>query len=324
MVVLVPPLHAQQPQGPQAVVARSPANGNVPRASTPIVQSKIEPRVPDWIPLNARHQEYLDQVLGYWEKKSDQIKRYRCTFKRWEYDPVFGPKDTYRTYAEGVIKYAAPDKGLYRVEKVKQYQPPAERGGQPQYPEAGDMLKEHWVCDGQSIFEFDYTQKHLVQRQLPPDMRGKAIGKGPLPFLFNANVSDIKRRFWLHIITPPSAKGEYWLEAIPKTQEDAANFTMVHVIIDESDYLPKAMVLFDGEVKRGASPASRTSFRFEHREVNFSILAQQLNLFHREFYEPKTMTGWTKIVEKWNQPAIPQQQPGPGNRTANEDGNPRR
>ncbi len=84
------------------------------------------PMAPNWIPLTPNHQQYLDQLLAYWEHKSSQTNRYRCTFKRWEYDPVFGPKDTFKTYSEGVIKYSAPDKGLFRVDTLLEYQAPKE------------------------------------------------------------------------------------------------------------------------------------------------------------------------------------------------------
>jgi len=322
-MILTRSLQAQQPQGSPAVANRTLAdagNAAVPRAGGP---QMANPMAPAWVPVSDKHQQYVDQILQYWQQKSDQVKRYRCKFKRWEYDPVFGPQETFKTFAQGVIKYSAPDKGLFRVEQVQQYQPPREHGGKPQYVEADAQHHEHWICDGKSIFEFDYRQKKLIERELPPEMRGKAIGKGPLPFLFNADASDIKRRFWIRVITPKSAQGEYWLEAVPKTQEDAANFKLVHVIIDEQDFMPKAMVLFDPNYQPQACP-SRTSFQFEDREANFSILAQQLNIFYREFYEPKTPSGWEKIIHRWDQPALPDQSSGTRNQAAKQAGNARR
>ncbi len=270
-----------------------PANG-VPRGANRAGPVAGNPLQPEWYPLSANSQQYLDKVLGYWEFKSSQIKRYRCNFRRWEYDPVFGPKNTFKTFSKGVVKYWAPDKGLFKVEKMSQYVAPATPGGKSTYKAAQQSMYEHWVCDGEWVYQFDYQEKKLVQTQLPPELRGKAIAKGPLPFLFNAKADDIKRRFWLHVITPPSAKGEYWLEAVPKSAEDAANFKKVHVIIDEADYLPKAMIVFDPN-----QAASKTTFEFSDREVNFSILAAQLNLFHREFFEPAVPKGWVKKVQKW-------------------------
>jgi len=301
---VVPPGRAEAP-GAGAVVSGAPAPAAVPQA-------------PTWIPLAEDHQKYLDQLLAYWEHKSSQTNRYRCVFKRWEYDPVFGPKEGAKTYSEGVIKYSAPDKGLFRVDKLLEYRAPRNPGEQPSWeaPQKATNSLNHWICDGTNIYEFDQVKQELVQYTLPPEVRGQAIGKGPLPFLFNAKSDDIKRRFWLRVITPRDTKGEYWLEAVPKTQEDAANFRQIHIIIDEADYLPKAMVLFD--------PASgRTTFQFSDREVNFSVFAQQLNLFHREFYEPKVPAGWTRRIEASVQAALPAQDPARAALPAG-DGNARR
>jgi TIGR03009 family protein len=259
------------------------------------------PLAPAWHPLSENHQKYVDQILQYWEFKSDQVERYRCTFKRWEYDPVFGPKNTFKTYGEGIIKYSAPDKGLFKVERLLHYQPPREQNAKPEYVERTGVNGECWICDGQSVFEFDHKNKQLQQYELPPEMRGQAIGRGPLPFLFNAKADEIKSRFWIRVITPNDAKGEYWLEAYPKTRDDAANFKMVHVIIDEKEYLPKAMVMFDRNYIAGRRP-SRTTFQFDEREVNFSILANKLNLFHREFFEPAVPSGWKKVTHRYDQP----------------------
>ncbi len=304
------PLWAQQAANPSGGVPKVASNTNprntlpansVPRG-TQARPNAANPLAPAWYPLSANQQQYLDKVLSYWEFKSSKIKRYRCNFRRWEYDPVFGPKDknTFKTFSEGVVKYSAPDKGLFKVLKMSQYQAPRNPGEKAAYKAADQSLYEHWVCDGQWVYQFDYKDKKLVQTELPPELRGKAIGNGPLPFLFNAKADDIKRRFWLHVITPAQAKGEYWLEAVPRTKEDAGNFAKIHVIIDEADYLPKAMILFDSN-----QAASRTTFEFFDREVNFNILAAQLNLFHREFYEPAAPRGWEKKVNKWNQSVAP-------------------
>jgi TIGR03009 family protein len=290
-------LEAQPPGGPPTAPQR-PGPGM--QAGAAAQQQATAPLAPAWHPLSESHQKYVDQILQYWEFKSDQVERYRCTFKRWEYDPVFGPKDTFKTYGEGTIKYSAPDKGLFKVERLLHYQPPLNANAKPEYREREDIQGECWICDGTSVFEFDFKNKQLEQYELPPEMRGQAIGRGPLPFLFNAKADEIKSRFWIRVITPKEAQGEYWLEAYPKTRDDAANFKMVHVIIDEKEYLPKAMVLFDRNYIPGRHP-SRTTFQFDQREVNFSILASKLNLFHREFFEPAVPSGWKKVVHRNDQ-----------------------
>jgi TIGR03009 family protein len=297
-LLLASPAWGQQ-SGPPANGARV-ARNVAPAAARP---AAANPMQPSWVPLNPAHQQHVDQVLAYWEARSNKVKRYRCKFRRWVYDPVFGPKSEVDSYSEGVIKYVAPDKGLFRVETMKKYTPG--RGGAPaEYKTVTDDRQfDHWICDGRWVYRFDHEQKKLVQIELPPEMRGKSIGKGPLPFLFNAKADDIKRRFWIQTLTPKGVQDEYHLEAFPKTAEDANQFKKIHLILDRADYLPKAMVVYDTNF----APAlpSRTTYEFSDREVNFNILAEKLNLFHREFFEPAVPRGWEKQVIKHNPNALP-------------------
>jgi TIGR03009 family protein len=289
-----------------------------PLRAAPAAQPAM-PQEP-FAPLPAEHQKFLDDVLRLWEQRSQAVQRYRCTFKRWEYDPVFGPRDTFKTYSEGVIKYAAPDKGLFKVEKMMEYVAPAEPGGRPQYQQRESESNEHWICDGQSVFSHDPVNKTQIQMVLPTEMRGQAMADGPLPFLFGANAEQIKQRYWIRPLPMPAdVKGEYWLEAFPKRREDAANYSKVHVIIDHQDFLPKGLVIFDRNFDPVRNPA-RSTFTFEQRETNWSIALQQLRFWEREFYEPKVPTGWKRVVEKYDAfvpaeqlaPAAPTGQQGPG------------
>jgi TIGR03009 family protein len=253
-------------------------------------------------PLAPQDQQFLDQVLRAWENRSKAVERYRCTFKRWEYDPVFGPRETFKTYSEGLIRYQTPDKGMFKVDKYMDYTPPAQPGGKASYVARTGEVVEHWICDGTSVWEHDYKTKRLIQRELPPQMRGKAIADGPLPFLFGADAEKIKRRYWVRPLpVPAEVKGEYWLEAYPKTRQDAANFQKVHVIIDQTDFLPKGLVLFDKNFNARTNPA-RTTFTFENRDVNWSIALDRINIWKPQFFEPPTPFGWKKVVEKYEAP----------------------
>lgn len=252
-----------------------------------------------WRPLAPQAQQALDDLMKAWEKHSSKIERYRCEFERWEYDPIFGPKDPGqpKTYGKGKLLYASPDKGLFKVESLNVWAPPAKPEEEAKWlKRPAEDIGEHWVCDGKRIFEFDARQKKLLERELPPEMHGKAIVDGPLPFLFGAKAAKINARYWLRLITPDDVQGEQWIEAVPKQASDARNFKMVHVIIDEKDFLPKAIQVFDPAF-HPEKRAIRSVYTFNGREYNWDITLQMLNLFHREFYEPKTPFGWTKVVE---------------------------
>lgn len=314
------PLRTASGPAPQnQAVPRQPlrvAIGPAPAAAAPV------PQAPHWFPQPAEHQKYVADVLKFWEQSSSKIDRYRCKFRRWEYDPDFVKADpeTGKSPAikvsYGEIKYGRPDKGLFKVTKLLHYNAPKQPGEKAQYLPIDGEIGEHWVCDGKSIFEFDHAKKTLIDHQLPPEMQGQAIVDGPLPFLFGANAAKIQERYWVGVFTPKTAKGEYWLEAVPKRIEDARNYRKVEIIIDEADFLPKAMQIFNngGDDRNPSS----TVLTFEDREINFPVQSatekflDPFQLWMREFHEPATPLGWKKVIERFDK-ASGQQPPATAN-----------
>jgi len=309
------------PIGPPAAAPRQPAGPNAPlgpptgaplRPPGPVAapqrRAQVQILVPDWAnTLPPEHLKYLDQVLTFWEAKSKQIQKFRCSFERWSYNPGgFGPADPNipSSHSAGTIKYERPDKGLFKVDTITFYTPPRAAGQQATYEARPGEFGEHWVCDGKAIFEFRPNQKELAEIRLPPEMQGKAIANGPLPFLFGAEATELKKRYWMRVITPKGAQNQYWIEAWPKYQNDAANFKKVEVILSVTDFLPDAMQLF--------SPAGkeRTVFQFSDRKINGSV-DEVIDLFRKSFYKPDLPSGWKKTVEEVQSSGPPGGQPAP-------------
>ena len=249
---------------------------------------------PAFLPLSEKHQQYIQRVLMYWQSHTEKIDHYRSNFERWQFDTVYGPRNTFKTFSTGKVRFANPDKGLFKVEKVLTYQPKSAQS-KASYKEVPGTHGEFWVCDGKSIFEYDFLNERLIQQVLPAELQGKNIINGPLPFLFGCNAQDIMNRFWVRAITPQNVEGEIWLEAYPKTIHDASNYQKVHIIIDNKDFLPKGMVIFDRSYEKGKNH-SRTVFNFKEREINFATTLEKLNPFYRNFYEPALPSGWKKVV----------------------------
>src|SRR6476646_6623942 len=84
---------AQQPAPDPQGVQPQTAQQQPAAVQQPIVQPPIAPQVPDGFQLNQLQQTALDTVLNAWQQQNATIKTFRCTFQRWEYDVVFGPKD---------------------------------------------------------------------------------------------------------------------------------------------------------------------------------------------------------------------------------------
>lgn len=317
-VLLLTQTAAMQNVVVQTAVAQNPRNQRLPvriadkRRNAP--PQNVGPRGP----VSQREAEYIDKILNFWQFSSDKIKHYSCEFRRWEYDSVYGPANEAKTIADGVLKYEKPDKGLYKVEKMWHFTLPAKPGGMPQFLQRPGDVGEHWVCDGESIYQFNTKDKKIVQTILPPEMRGKAISNGPLPFMFGAKAEEMKRRYWLYVTTPKDSKGEYWLLAYPKTREDAANFKMVEIILDEKDFLPKAIQIF-GRNYNPPKNQSRSVFTFDKREINpFLNNLQKYSIFHREFYKPATPRGWKKVIINPQAAAPLRNGPPAGNRSSDQ------
>jgi TIGR03009 family protein len=292
-----------------ATPIQQPPAGQMPNAGAPAATPAPQP--PQWaLQIDPKEAKWVEEVLGYWEARSNKIKTFECKFKRWDYDPIFGPKTDAKTYAEGSIKYAEPDKGLFKVEKLLQYAPPVKTGDAASYVEQDANLGEHWICDGKVIYAFEGSKKQVTVTPLPPEMQGRAIADGPLPFMFGAKAATINARYWIHGLPPGSipglpegGKGKYCLEAVPKSRQDAQNFCQVWLVLDEKEFLPEIIEIFAPNFHPQQNP-SRQTFVFLERvtkdQAGLAAAAKDvidpLKLFHRNFFEPATPTGWKKVV----------------------------
>ncbi len=279
------------------LVAASAASGQQqfgPRVAD--AQQQQRPQgAPDWFPLHPELQKHTDGVLDFWEFHSGKIERYRSDFERWEYDRANFHPVMPQTYSTGRIMYAQPDKGLFEVTALRQGQKQAD--GTIAYDVQKATEFEKWICDGTTIFEFDHRNKQLIERALPPEMQGKQIVEGPLPFLFGAKRAQIEERYWVRI--NPEKKDVFWLEAVPKKRDDAANFKQIDIVIpDDTEFLPKAIILHH----RGGT---QTTFEFKNRETNWNEALEKLAIWNRAFFNPATPSGWKRVKEPASQqPAI--------------------
>jgi TIGR03009 family protein len=284
-----PQFYAPQNSVPQNSVPQYPSpqeaasQNMVPQDPNIQRRAPQQPPVPPFV-LTPQEQQQLDMVLQGWEQHSKNVRTFECKFTRFEYDPTFGDANKPRFEDNGEIKYAAPDKGMFRVDAPR---------------------REHWVCDGQSIFEYNFLKKELIEYKLPPDMHGQAIADGPLPFLFGADAKKLKQRYYLRVTDQP-AQNEFWLEARPKYQRDAANFVRARLILQNMQ--PHALETYSPNGK------DHTSYLFENIRVNARDPLAPLRFFQGDPFRAATPPGWRKIVE----PAAGQ----PGNPPAHASGQP--
>lgn len=253
-----------------------------------------QPFVPQGYKLNTIEQTFLNQVLDQWEQQSGQIQTFSCEFTRLVYDPVFGPgDDNYKNEEKGELSYQQPDKGSFQIKEVKAWD-----AKQQQHLLNPHIIGEHWVCDGKSVFEYKTEQKMLVERPIPPEMQGKSIVDGPLPFLFGAEAEKLKKRYWMRI-DHRSAENQIRIVARPKLKADAANYREVELMLDKGRMLPIAMQVHNLD-------NSRTVYTFDMDGAQ--INSRMTQLWNQLFQSPRTPFGWTRQVEQ--PPAQQMAQPG--------------
>ena len=297
--------------------------GQRPAANRPANQPAAVPKaLADPFQLKPGEVKRLEEVLGFWQGRSSKVKTYECNFVRWEYDTTFGPADPQlpRTQGAGKIRYAAPDKGEFKVEKLGSFDANAPK--QPIKLKPSDH-EEHWICDGQSVFNLNGATKTLSEERLPPEMRGKGIAAGPLPFMFGAKKDELMTRYWMKEVLPPKERtGEYWIEARPKFRDDAANFQRILVILDQKNFLPTAMQVYPPTYD-GKSNLSRTVYSFSERKVNHPL--QMGQKFLGRFISPGVPRGWKKVVTNLGAPPAgqrPMNAKAPAARQAQQTGRP--
>lgn len=301
------------------------AQGNFPQGNQEAV---LPQEVSRFWPLDADHQRYLDQVLDYWQQSSGQIKQYTCDFQRWDYDPTFcnyREPDSNRLaayiIAQGTIRYANPDKGMFETTRFWDFAGAPDQAGQPaNYKERVDsqQSREKWICDGRGIYEFDYPNKVLNEMEIPAEMQGNGLANSPLPFLFGVEKEIVKERFWIRVVTPSTVEDEYWLEAYPKRIDDARNYKKVEIILAKKDFLPKMLQIYAPNYDSKTNPISRV-FEFKNRKIN-SQLAMLKN-FMNVFIRPQPPIGWRRVnvqalaTQKQQPPINVGQNPVQGNQT---------
>ena len=273
------------------------------------------PQLPPGFPLPADEQQYIEQVLDYWQQTSDKVKHYKCNFLRYEYDTgLVNNRDqqTNQLYAfqqaAGEIRFAAPDKARFETTKVFKFTgPPKEQGGNATYEPLkgysmwGRTINECWVCTGQSVFSFDFEQKARLEEKIPPQLQGN-VAESPLPFLFGAKKDDIMKRYWVRYIPKYKTdaqgqeklvKDEIWLDIYPKRINDAQMYSKVELILSADDFMPLAIHMYDPNYNPAKNNYGSRYFIFQNRQINGALAGFQG--WMNRFVEVNVPLNWRKV-----------------------------
>jgi len=284
----------QQPGGPSGAppqAGAAPHDGAAPQGgvqpfagpqqpitpSTPGAHRVPRPPVMRYAPFQLTKEQFqeLTAVLAAWEQSSSKVDLMRCTLELLEYDLAFVQANQAakpNMIWNGHLMYQAPDHGLFEAKSDAK---------------SGEQLQK-WVVDGKSVYHFDAQGKKVIRRDLPPELQGKGIGDGPLPFFFGAPANKLLHRYFMRLVTPPNvADKQIWIEAYPRFQGDAANFRRATVILDRSMLVPQAVEVYS------PSGNERQVYKFSQMQIGRNLLEK---LFNKDLFQVQVPSGWQLLA----------------------------
>ena len=207
----------------------------------------------------------LDDVLFGWEKAFAGLQSLQAECKRTTKDKVFGTTEVF----VGVAKYRkAPGQGGSQASLELYKQTP--QGPSP-------TIFEKYICTGTYLYEFAPANKVIRVHTLPTPKPGQVADDNFLSFLFGMKAVQAKARYQLSV--SPSDQYYHYLNILPKTPEDKADFTTARLVLRRDNFLP-AQVWF-----HQPSGGNEVMWDFPRSQVNVNIPAA-------EFQTPATPPGW--------------------------------
>ncbi|TWU60275.1 hypothetical protein Poly51_05500 [Rubripirellula tenax] len=302
--------NAQQPAGTPSYAQRpldQGIEGNFGNANQPAARVAAAPAAAaapqqPFPPLSVEAQSQLQQVLLAWQKQSQGTKTLECKFTRWHFDMFAAPAGLHATRADGVLKYAAPDRGLFRVDQLVFFA--GIDGDKPHYKPQNGQFGEHWVCNGQQLIEMDRSKQECRIQDLPPEMQGKNIISSPLPFVFNLDATQIQQRYWIRQVDA-GTPGIVLIEAWPKRQEDRAQYKLVQIALEANTFLPQALKMYAPNFDLKTAPKWD---QYEFTDVKRNTIGAALGVFMNNFVPEKPPSSWKIMRDKFVAPVDPPMQ----------------
>ncbi len=277
---------AQPVAQPQQTYPRRPAQtvpanaGAVISRNTPTLQRRNPALVNKaFTPLTPAQQAELDAVLKRWEEASRKQKRITIEFNRFEFKPAFAPankpKDPVRIN-QGKADFEASGKWMWKVDREwvdgKSVESP---------------VTEHMVCDGQALYEFNENDKSVTKHVMSDEMKNENMVRAMLPFLFSTDMSKLKNRYFLSLL-PQSDPNAVCIQAEPRYQNEAANFSRARMILDLKKMEPTGMQII----------LPNGSDYFSYQFIKVDINPRNPTELFSDPFKAKIPDGWTVQVDQ--------------------------
>ena len=163
----------------------------------------------------------LDNYLARWEKEMQSIQTLTAEITRSSKDKVWQTDETF----VGKAKYQKPNLAVMELQKK----------GNPQ-------VYEKYLCTGSFLYQYVPASKVIHVYELPPPKAGQpATDDNFLSFFFGMKADEAKRRYDLKLVKDTDDKNPWYIyiEVLPKTPADKADFTKARLVLNASNFLPR-------------------------------------------------------------------------------------
>jgi TIGR03009 family protein len=173
-----------------------------------------QPAAPVLDPANNK----LDALLLQWEQRMKGVQALTADCTRTKLLKTFRTTDVF----EGQAKYLRPNlASLHLLKKNK--------------PE----IYERYICTGQFLYEFVPQNKQVRVHDLT-SLKGQGTDENFLSFLFDMKAEEAKRRYQLTLVKgPPEDKWYYYVDMLPRYDQDKVDFTRARLVLLQSTFLPR-------------------------------------------------------------------------------------
>lgn len=222
-----------------------PATG-APAAAKPAAPAAAKPAAPPIDPNGVR----MQLLLAQWAKQSTQLRSLDVKIRRLDKSAKWDDE----TY-EGRAMFKSPNQAWLDFQKV------VEKEGKKQL-----VPHERIICTGKQVWQYRSDTHQIYVHELGVQQRQRALQEGPLPFLFNFQADEARKRYQMKLLTEDPKS--YVISVLPLLPIDKEAFSAAWVELDKTMLLPTQIVLLDPEGK------SKKFFQMSGIKPNAPVMAE--------------------------------------------------
>jgi TIGR03009 family protein len=170
--------------------------------------------------------QMLGAVLDNWEKSMTKLEHFSASCRRTTTDKTFGGQEVFEGSAKFVKTGASqPSRALLYMEKK------------------GDSSKyEKFLYTGTFLYEYVPSTKVLRIHDVPQPKPGQpAIEDNILSLLFGMKAAQAQQRYQMKWVPDAQNNNKFYhyLQILPKTPQDKADFTEARLVLTANGFLPR-------------------------------------------------------------------------------------